>query len=102
MMIDADIQAMAPMVDSNRPTLAGNLTGEFLASALERNPLYPRMNAALMRRADMSVCECIESVVALLGDLGFDPDDIREYRAAALESFRAALPRAVDRPARIH
>lgn len=36
--------------------------------------------------------ECIDSVIALLVDLGFDPDDIRDYRRAALEAFRAALP----------
>jgi hypothetical protein len=95
-MVMDEIEAIFPMFDCSSPHHAGSLAGEFLASALERQPRYPRLDivrhAALFGRFDLGAQACIDNVLAVLPGLGFDPEAIEIYRRAALASFRSVYP----------
>jgi hypothetical protein len=91
-----EIEAIFAMFDCSSPRHAGSLAGEFMASAMERHPRYPRLDvtrdSALFGRIDLGAQACIDGVLTALPGLGFDPKAIAIYRRAALASFRSVYP----------
>lgn len=89
-------EALLPMFDCDQPDHAGGLAGEYLASALERHPRYPRLDpvsdARLFHRATGAAAATIKTVSMALPGLGFDEAGVTIWKLAAMSAFQAALP----------